>query len=130
MKQMLIGLVSAGLLFGCVAISAHGDHVQYVTHSEAPAACKLLGEVDVGASNSKFQQLPSDIYETKILMRNQCAEMGGNFLVIDAILTASTGHSGPNSTFVGSGRAYQCPQDHVDATRNDSTQEPALNKSP
>jgi len=77
-----------------------GKNVRYVVKEEAAKDCQELGEVSVG--NESFGMPPTSIEEVKTRMRNKTAEMGGNFLVIDAISSLA------NVEFKGSGRAYKC----------------------
>ena len=67
----------------------------------------------MGDPSSGFTRIPHSIRETKILMRNECAKMGGNFLVVDTIASASGITSKTNASFAGSGRAYKCPQPNI-----------------
>ena len=99
---------------GCVSLNAGGAMVQYVTKAEAPKTCKLIGEVAVGVGASGFQTIPQSAGDTKILMRNQVAKMGGNFLVVDDI--SSRPEDEGSMSFAGSGRAYQCPQNELRPT--------------
>jgi len=69
------------------------EDVKYVTKSEAPENCTLLGEVAFESFESS-----GSIKETKIMFRNKTARMGGNFLVFDYL-------NGPNDA---NGRAYNC----------------------
>ena len=111
----LVGIVSA--LFcvtGCVSLNGGGAQVQYVTKAEAPKACKLIGEIEVGAGASGFQTIPNSAGDTKILMRNAVAKRGGNFLVIDDISSSQDAEG--SLSFAGSGRAYQCPQSELRPT--------------
>ena len=125
MKQALVWITCAGMLCGCVSVTEAGQRVRYVMHSEAPADCRFLGEIDVGSSASGFVYLPNDIRETKILMRNKCAALGGNLLVIDAIMAGPPMSGSQQNKFSGSGRAYRCPE-----VKNEKSSNIAPNRSP
>ena len=110
MRLVLVFVASASML-GCVTLNAAGSMVQYVTKAEAPKSCKFIGEIDVGAGGPGFQTIPQSAGETKILMRNEAAKRGGNFLVIDDINNRSDQDG--SVSFGGSGRAYLCPQNEL-----------------
>jgi len=66
----------------CASLSEAGKRVEYSTKEEAPSHCRLLGEVDVPNAATRVQ--------VKIKLRNKAGELGGNFLVIDAIAEGET----------------------------------------
>lgn len=91
----------------CVKLDKRAEKVKYVTKAEAPASCSLLGEVEV--SDQGFRgpgDIPQSLGELKTVMRNRTADLGGNFLVIDEMDTVK-GENG--SEYMGTGRAYKCP---------------------
>jgi hypothetical protein len=105
MKRFFLAFMvcSVALIFCCTTpqtLTEAGKTVKYVTKQEATSGCKELGEVTVGKES--FGMPPTSIEEVKVRMQNKTAEMGGNFLVIDAITSFG------NVEFSGSGRAYKC----------------------
>jgi uncharacterized protein DUF4156 len=98
---LLLSIIIARTTFSCASLSEAGKGVKYATKAEAPSNCTELGEVTDGFMGS------GSIGDVKISMRNNTAEMGGNFLVIDTI---EKGYNNNGSTYYkGSGRAYKCP---------------------
>ncbi len=96
--------IAACVFFGsCAGLNESAQTVKYSTKSEAPAGCKEIGEVSSGSLVPLF-----DMTSVKNSLRNKTAEMGGNYLVIDAITNVSD-TNGRSSGYAGSGRAYQCP---------------------
>ena len=103
MKKVL-GLILLVLLLGvfssCASsLTAKGKSVKYVTKSEAPSNCKEIGEVEIG-----FPKAVSTS-DAKVMLRNETAEKGGNFLVIDTI---EVHYNDSGKYYEAGGRAYKC----------------------
>ena len=79
-------------------LSSKGQNVKYITKQEAPDNCKQMPQT----FESSFDLRMSDVI---INMRNEVAEHGGNFLVIDTMNFISGGSGGYYS---GTGRGYIC----------------------
>lgn len=112
MGAALSGLLSVVLLVGCSAISTtrEGKSVELVT-VKPPGNCKSLGDI-VG---SQGNWITGDYTSNKNLLigarndlRNQAAEMGGNFVwVQDSNNTNAWGSTGTTNTTV-LGVVYRC----------------------
>ncbi len=105
-RYLSVAALIAGCVFfaSCSGLSESAQNVKYATKSEAPAACKEIGEVSTGSLIPMF-----DMTSVKNSLRNKTAEMGGNYLVVDEIKNVS-GVNGSSNGYAGSGRAYRCPQ--------------------
>jgi hypothetical protein len=93
------------LISGCASLTEAGKNVQIVTKQEAPSNCKLIGDVAIGevydGSTSIVDTMTArSIGQLKIKMRNQAAQKGANYLVIDTIER--------KDGYAGTGRAYLC----------------------
>jgi hypothetical protein len=94
------------LVIGCASLTEGGKNVQIVTKQEAPQNCKLIGDIAIGevydgSTSIADTMVAMSIGQLKVKMRNQAAEKGANFLVIDTIERKSDGYA-------GTGRAYLC----------------------
>ena len=87
--------------------------MEYVTNSEAPKECRLIGEVEAGGGVVWPSSQPYTLAQLKTIMRNQTAGKGGNFLVIDALTMSGSGEEARSD---GTGRAYNCPVKRIDVT--------------
>ena len=83
----------------CASLTEQGKNVQYAYRDETPniSSCKPL---PLTFGSSKLIQ--SDVIND---MRNDVAEHGGNFLIIDTMSIVSGGSGGYYS---GTGRGYIC----------------------
>ena len=105
----LIFIVSSSLFISCLEkLTKEGANVNYVIQEKAPKDCKMISALsDTKGSSS------SDLI---VRMRNKTATLGGNFLVIDVMDSATrivgTGKSVTSSVYYsGAGRAYKCPNE-------------------
>ncbi|MHB8381052.1 MAG: hypothetical protein ACYDC3_01750 [Candidatus Binataceae bacterium] len=108
MRKGLLSVVmvafACGFLSSCTALDESAKNVKYSTKREAPSDCKELGEVAAGTIVPLY-----DIISLKNAIRNNNAEMGGDFLVVDEIKSVANPNGG-STGYTGSGRAYKCPE--------------------
>lgn len=95
---MLMGMIITGV--NCASLSEGGKQVRYVTKEEAPKECKMLPETV--AVNYAFNQ-----EQMIINMRNDVAEKGGNYLVVDTMAGVANQNGGVH--WSGTGRGFNCP---------------------
>ncbi len=103
MRKLILFLA---LLTACktLSLTEKGAKVNYYTKQEPPANCKQLP----ATINSKYN------YDQIIMtntMRNDVAEAGGNFLVIDTIVLTQKPSVGDmiHTEYEGTGRGFVCP---------------------
>ncbi|MDA3900308.1 MAG: hypothetical protein PF637_07290 [Spirochaetes bacterium] len=103
-KQYTIIIFLMLLTFaGCFSAQLReGTNVDYVTKQEAPSDCKKIGEVELDLSKLEGAVSASDVI---VKLRNKTGQIGGDFLVVDAI-EAHRDNSG--RYYSGFGRAYKC----------------------
>jgi len=92
------------VLSACSSLSSGGARVRYYTKAEPPRECRYIEDVSAGTGFSLFSQ-----QAVKNSLRNQTAEAGGNFLVIDDIIAVPNADGGAGG-YAGTGRAMWCPE--------------------
>jgi hypothetical protein len=98
--SLILIILLLGMFSSCSSsLTAKGKSVKYATKSEAPSNCKEIGEVEIGFPKAISAS------DAKVKLRNETAEKGGNFLVIDTI---EVNYNNSGKYYEGSGRAYIC----------------------
>ena len=88
------------LIFSCASLNKKGELVEYKIGGDPPEGSKYLGDISAGIGFSLFSQM--DVINS---LRNQAAEMGGNYLIINDI-TAIPNAEGGYGGYSGTGRVY------------------------
>ena len=103
----IVGVFATGCATG-VILTDEGERVVHTTQADMPGGCTVLGDVPVGVAADASHASTED--ELVILMRNKAGESGATHVIIDTQEQRNTAE-GAEPSWVGRGRAYNCPRE-------------------
>ena len=103
LRLTLLGIAASLSFSACgTSLSQGGQQVNYSTKQEPPSDCEMIDSV----YHEGTFECEATVSSLQNALRNKTADLGGNFLVIDTIVTINTKDG---SCFKGAGRAFTCP---------------------